>query len=117
MSLSIIQIAEAFSRHEFEKTYSYLRGTVEWNLVGNQQINGYENVIKSCGQSADYLVGITTTFSQFTVIVGDTHVVIDSLAEYGDDQQKRTCISSCDIYEFIGGKLAKITSYSVDVSC
>lgn len=89
MSLSIIQIAEAFSRHEFEKTYPYRRDTVEWNLVGNQQINGYENVIQSCGQSTDYLADIITTFSQFTVIVGDTQVVIDSLAEYGDDQKKK----------------------------
>ena len=117
MSLTITQIAEAFSRHEFEKTYPYLLDTIEWNLVGNQQTNGHENVIKSCQQSADYLASVTTTFSQFTVIVDGTHAVIDSLAEYVDDQQNKTCIASCDIYEFIGGKLAKITSYSVDVSC
>ena len=116
MSLRTSQIAEAFSRHEFEKTYPYLLDTIEWNLVGDQQIKGHENVIKSCRQSADYLATVTTAFSQFTVIVGGTHVVIDSLADYVDEQQNKTHIASCDIYEFIEGKLAKITSYSVDVS-
>ena len=116
MNLTAIQIAEAFSRHEFEKTYPYILDTIAWNPIGNELINGKEKVIEACQQSASYLATITTKFTRFTVIADTSHVVIDVRAEYVDTQQNATRIASCDIYGFTDGKLSEITSYTVQLS-
>lgn len=115
MSQTTTQIAEAFSRHEFEKTYAHLLDGIQWNLVGSERITDKENVIRACEQSAHYLASVTTNFSKFTVIADETRVVIDSVAEYVDEQQNKSSIASCDIYEFLDGKLATITSYTIPV--
>jgi hypothetical protein len=41
--------------------------------------------------------------------------VIDSRAEYVDGDGESSHVASCDIYEFIDGKVAAITSYAVEV--
>ncbi len=116
MNLTITQIAEVFSRHEFSKIYPYLLDTIRWNLVGNEQLEGKEAVVNACQQSADYLAGVITSFSKFRVIVDTDCVVIDSTADYVDEQQKRTTVASCDIYVFVAGKLSEITSYTIDLT-
>ena len=114
MNLTAIQIAEAFLRHEFEKTYPYLADTIQWNLVGNEQLDGKEKVMDACQKSAAYLTSVTTNFSKFIIIADTDHVVIDSTAEYTDKEQNKTSIASCDIYRFAGGKLVEITSYTIE---
>lgn len=116
MNLTQTQIAEAFSNHEFERTYPYFLDTIQWHLIGNERLDGKEAVVNACQQSADYLAGVTTRFSKFTVIVGTDCVVIDSTADYVDAQQKETKIASCDLYTFVDGKLSDITSYSIAVN-
>lgn len=115
MELTIKQIAEAFSKHEFDLTYPYLLDTIQWNLVGSERIMGREGVVQTCQQSATYFDTVTTTFLQFVVLTGDDFVVIDSLADYTDAQQQTTQIASCDIYQFTDGKLAEITSYTTEI--
>ena len=116
MNLTNQQIAEAFSKHEFERTYPYLSDTIQWNLVGNEEIAGKEGVMRTCTESAAYFDTVTTTFIQFVVLTGDDFVVIDSLADYRDAQPQTTRIASCDIYRFTDSKLAYITSYTTDLS-
>lgn len=116
MNLTNRQIAEAFSKHEFERTYPYLSDTIQWNLVGSERIAGKVDVMRTCRESASYFDTVTTTFTQFVVLTGDDFVVIDSLADYRDAQQQTNRIASCDIYRFTDGKLADITSYTTDVS-
>ena len=114
--MTITEIAEAFSRHQFELTYPYLLDSIQWNVVGNQQIEGKQDVINSCQQSANYLAGVRTTFHKFVLITNGSHVVIDCSAEYIDSEQKSTYVASCDIYEFRSGQLAAITSYTIQVN-
>lgn len=116
MKLTNGQLAEAFSKHEFEVTYPYLSDTIQWNLVGSDRITGKEGVMQTCRESAAYFDTVTTTFAQFVVLTGDDFVVIDSLADYRDDKHQTTRIASCDIYRFTDGKLTAITSYTTDVS-
>jgi len=58
---------------------------------------------------------IETTFKRFKVITTDDFVVIDSQAEYVGDDGESSHVASCDIYEFIDGRIAAITSYNVEV--
>ncbi|MBD2703149.1 nuclear transport factor 2 family protein [Spirosoma sp. BT702] len=109
------QIAEAFSRHDFASTYPYLSDAIQWNLVGSQTINGKQHVIATCDQSADYLKTVTTTFDKFLVLGTENDVVIDSLSTYEDDEQQRSNVASCDWYRFENGKLAEITSYTIEI--
>ena len=42
MELTNEQIAEAFSRHDFEASYPYLAHDVRWNIVGERLVEGKE---------------------------------------------------------------------------
>ncbi|MFD2571744.1 hypothetical protein ACFSUS_13950 [Spirosoma soli] len=116
MRLTIEQIAEAFSRHEFSRTYPYLLDTIQWNLVGNDSIVGKERVIEACEQSATYLKTVDVTFRKFFVVPSDNCVVIDSIAAYVDVNQHVTQVASCDLYLFADGKMTGITSYTIELN-
>ena len=113
MTLSIAQIAEAFSRHHFERTYEYFSDTIRWNLVGGEQLAGQAAVTQACASSAEYLAGVATTFTKFRIVVGEGCVVIDSEATYAEAGQGSSTVASCDLYDFVDGKLVGITSYTV----
>ena len=115
MNLSIEQVAEAFSRHRFELTYVYMLDTVQWNLIGGERLEGKEAVISTCDQSATHLAGVTTKFNRFRTVIGKDCVVIESEAEYTDEKQGVSTVASCDLYDFVDGKLARITSYTVEI--
>jgi ketosteroid isomerase-like protein len=115
MELTNEQIAEVFSHHDFEAAYPYLRDDVRWNIVGERPVEGKERVIAVCRESAAYLTGVTTDFVKFRTVVTDDCVVIDSVAEYTDKEEKPSYVASCDIYDFTNGKVSEITSYTVEV--
>jgi limonene-1,2-epoxide hydrolase len=115
MELASEQIAEAFSRHDFEAAYPYLADDVRWNMVGERLVESKEKVIAVCRESAAYLTGVTTDFVELRTVVTDDCVVVDSVAEYTDKEEKTSRVASCDIYDFTNGKVSKITSYTVEV--
>jgi hypothetical protein len=115
MGLSIVQIAEAFSRHRFAETYPYLDNDIRWTLVGDRQLLGREEVVKTCEDSAEYLARVTTKFSRFRILNCTECVVIDSLAEYIVQNGRSSGIAACDIYDFADGRLYEISSYNIEL--
>jgi limonene-1,2-epoxide hydrolase len=115
MKLTIKQIAEAFSNHNFEAIYPFIADNILWNMVGAEQITGKENVVKTCEQSANYLKSVETKFNKFIVIESINYTVIDSSADYIDKDKNISRIASCDIYKFNSGQLVEITSYTVEL--
>jgi hypothetical protein len=111
----IEELAEAFSRHRFEEVYPYLADAVRWDIVGDRQVLGQADVVSTCERSAGYLAGVTTDFRRFRVVVGGDCVVVDSEAEYVDGVGESSVVASCDLYDFSGGRLAAITSYTVEL--
>jgi hypothetical protein len=108
------QIAEAFSRHRFTETYVFLDADVRWNNVNGPQVAGRDAVIETCRRSAEWLTGVTTTFTRFRLISGGDTVVVDSEAVYaGPGGVSR--VASCDIYDFAGSVLTAITSYTMEL--
>jgi len=73
-------------------------------------------VIAACEESAAYLSTATTEFRKFKSVVGPDAVVIDSLAEYTGPDGEKSVVASCDIYDFMNGEVATITSYTVEVA-
>lgn len=112
--MDIQRIAGAFSRHRFVETYPYLADDVRWNIVGDKQVVGREDVARTREQSAKYLAGVTTTFSKFRLVVGKDSVVVDSEAEYAD-LDGSSVVASCDSYDFTEGRLSAITSYTIEL--
>lgn len=115
MTLSHAQIAEAFSRHEFARTYPYFAESIRWKVIGGEQFSGQEAVIQTCEQSAEFLAKVTTTFAKFRIVVGADCVVIDSEATYAAAGEEASKVASCDLYDFADGKLVGITSYTISL--
>jgi limonene-1,2-epoxide hydrolase len=115
MTPTITEIATNFSQHRFADTYPSMLDDIEWTQVGGPHVRGKDDVIGVCEESAKYLVGVWTTFHQFKVIEGNDSVVIDTRADYEDDKAGPSKVASCDIYDFVDGSLAAITSYTVEI--
>lgn len=113
ISQSFEAIATAFSRHEFEDTYTYLADDVQWRTIGGELLYGKDAVMKSCNESTSYLSGVATTFTRLRAIVCETSIVIDSEATYTETTGGTSAVASCDIYDFGDGKVRSITSYNV----
>ncbi len=110
-----VEIAEAFSGHQFEDAYEYLADDIIWNNLGGEHYEGKEQVIAACRQSAEYLATVTTVFKIFRSFEGDEHVTVDSLSDYIENDVTTSTVASCDIYEFSGGQVSGITSYNIEL--
>jgi predicted anti-sigma-YlaC factor YlaD len=115
VSLTTVQLAEAFSRHEFESCYPQLAPDVRWTGVGQPENVGHDAVVKACTEAVAYLSTVTTAFTVFRVLSGDGFAVVESSAEYTEADGGRSVVSSCDVYRFAGELLHEITSYNIEV--
>jgi ketosteroid isomerase-like protein len=115
ISPTITEIAEAFSRHEFDRTFPHMDDDIEWMQIGEGHIQGKADVVTACERSSEYLAGVRTTFNKFRIVAAENSVVIDSRAVYLDAEGESSDVASCDIYDFIDGSLAAITTYAVEI--
>ena len=114
------QTAEAFSSHRFEETYDHLADDVRWVAVGQTVLKGRDAVVRACSGTATELATTTTEFLRFVTVEGpggtaDQRVAVDAVARYRGSDGTTSVVSSCDIYEFMDGRLAGITSYAVEL--
>ena len=58
MSLEVHQIAEAFCRWRFTRSYPYLADEIKWNVVGKKEYVGREAVIARCEEATKFLDGL-----------------------------------------------------------
>jgi hypothetical protein len=116
LKLTIRQIAEAFSSHQFDLTYPYISDTIQWHLVGNKKLDGKEEVVSACRESAHYLADVKTDFIKFDIVADNNKVAVNSVAEYIDQEQHSTRVASCDIYRFVEEQLVEITSYCIELN-
>ncbi len=107
------EIAEAFSAGKFEITFPYLADNIEWNIVGENLLQGKENVTQYCNQTAKYFTEVTTEFRMDNLVVDNNCVAIDGTAIFTKKEGGQNYISSCDVYRFVGGKLRQINSYCI----
>lgn len=129
MDLTNEKIARAFSSHRFEVALPHLAGDVVWTIVGAEPVIGTEAVKQACARTASDLAGVTTEFQRFRTVVGNENVVVgnesvvvanesvvvDSLARYTDAGGDVSVVASCDIYDFVDGRVSEIVSYTVEL--
>lgn len=116
MALTNRQIAEAFSGHQFDRTFDRLAEDIRWDLVGQQALVGKAAVVAALEESAAQLAGVTTTFGSVTVVGGDDCVVVDAVGRYVDGDGVESVVSSCDIYDFTGDLVTAIKTYAVELT-
>jgi ketosteroid isomerase-like protein len=111
------ETAEAFSGHRFRDAYAALSPDVRWTAVGEGVVTGRQSVVDACEATLTELATTTTTFSRF-VVVADADgraAAVDVVARYVDADGTESVVSSCDVYEFVDGQVAAITSYAVEL--
>jgi ketosteroid isomerase-like protein len=107
-------LARAFSGHRFDDAFGHLDDDVVWNLVGAARLEGRSAVIAACRETAAEHRDVTTAWLRF-VSTGDGDVVaVDAIGRY-EDNDGVTAVFSCDIYEFVEGRIRAITTYAVEV--
>lgn len=109
------EIAEAFSGHRFSDAYAGLAPDVRWTSVGAGVLTGRQAVVDACEATlAEFATG-TAEFRRFLVIAEGDAVAVDAIGRYVDADGGVSVVSSCDLYEFSGGTLTAITSYTVEL--
>ena len=56
-----------------------------------------------------------TEFQRFRSVVGEDSVVVDTLARYTEADGDVSVVASCDIYDFVDGRVTEIVSYTVEL--
>lgn len=109
-----LDLARAFSGHRFSETYEHLAETVAWNLVGQARLQGRDAVIAACEATSTENADVITSWARFVATADGPTVAIDAIGRYAGPDGV-SAVSSCDIYEFVEGRIHTITSYAVEV--
>lgn len=113
MKLSNIQIATSFSTGQFADTFPYLADNIIWNIAGERLLDGKPAVTEFCNQTAKYFSEVTTEFKISNTINSDNYIAIEGTATFINKANKKTFVSSCDIYHFENDSLKQINSYCI----
>lgn len=113
---SPVAIAQAFSGHRFAAAYPHLATDVEWVLVGGSTLTGKAAVVDACDATLEELAVTDATFTKFTTISDGDAVVVDAIGEYRAADGSSSSVRSCDLYEFSGSTIIRMTSYTIELS-
>ena len=114
MSLDIDQIAEAFCSHKFAETFPYMADEIKWNVIGREELIGREAVIAQCNKAVKFLETVSTTYLKLKTYRAETCVVVEGAAQFQDKDNQTSSVASCDVFQFLEGRLVEITSYVID---
>lgn len=108
------QICLAFCEHRFGDVFPHLAADVRWTVPGYMVLEGADALERTCRETAGSLEDTTEATDRRVVVSSPGAVVIDSITRY-QSSGGVTAVSDCHIFEFVGGRIAAITSYAVEV--
>ena len=108
-------VAEAFSGHRFRETYPHLTSDVTWVARGASPTVGRDAVIAACDAAAEELGQLTTEFLTFRTVAEVDTVAVETVGRYVEADGGTSYVASCDLYDFVDGKLARIVSYASEI--
>lgn len=113
-SIMKTDIARKFSLGEFKGFYPYLTESTVWDIVGEKELNGRNDIIKHCESVRNYFDSVTTDFTLLKIFEDHQHVTVTGIARFIRDNQVVAVISSCDVYTFLPDfTLKSIHSYCI----
>jgi hypothetical protein len=74
---------------------------------------GKENIIRFCDETAKYFSEVTIDFKMNNLVANESCVAIDGTPVFTNKDNKKTFISSCDVYRFENEKIIEINSYCI----
>jgi ketosteroid isomerase-like protein len=115
MTNPIKAVAEAFSSHRFREAYDSLAPDVAWVSVGGSTTRGKDAVVAVCEETLSELAETTTEFVRFCSVADDDTAAVDVVGRYTDADGNVSVVASCDVFETTDGRVARITSYTVEL--
>lgn len=117
MNSNQLSIASNFSLGKFAEVYNAMADNIQWEIVGQQTLEGKEKVKAHCQNIAAYFQSVTTDFNIHQTVQADGKVVIIGLGEFTREGIIISKISACDVYQFDSeNKISSIASYCIEVS-
>jgi ketosteroid isomerase-like protein len=108
--------ARSFSGHRFEEALTRVADDAVWHLVGQGRVEGREAIAEACRSTAAELDGVETTWLRLVSTGPGDVVAVDAISRYAGPGDAVSTVSSCDVYEFDGETVVRITSYAVELA-
>lgn len=110
------KVASNFSLGKFQEVYGAMSEDIRWEIIGEQTLEGKENVKFHCQNIASYFRSVTTDFKIHQTIEENGKVAIIGLGEFFREGKTVSKISACDVYQFDSeNKISSISSYCIEV--
>lgn len=106
-----MEIVEAFDNNDIEAILSHVTDDIEWQMIGDQGIQGKENLRKFFSDHAD--MKIISCTKDYVIIEGDRGSVSGNV-QCSNGKGQDFDLYYCDIYELKNGKVNKMISYNVN---
>ena len=113
--MTITDIAQSFSIGQFSQVQPYFSQNIVWEIIGERQLSGIDQVLKHCHAIENYFKRISHEFQIQAVHQVAHHVIIQGEAQFHDAKQTSR-ISACDVYNFDAlNQLVQIQSYCISI--
>lgn len=113
--MTLTDIATCFSTGQFSQIQSYFSETITWEIVGEQQLSGFNQVLKHCQSIEYYFTTVAHEFHIQAIHQRGLHVIVQGKAQFHNTKQTSR-ISACDVYTFNNlNQLAQIQSYCIPI--
>lgn len=106
----IKQLVAAFDRNDTEAILSYMTDDVTWRMLGDDPLNGKDNM-RAMFANADMQL-LSSTKDHF-IVDGDTVAVDGEVVCKGQNGELMN-MYYCDIYDLENGKVKRMTTYAVN---
>lgn len=106
-------IAFLLSTGKFSEASSYLSKEVKWNIVNDQELNGFIEVQRYFESVSEYFDTVVTNFKVDEVIENKDKVVVVGTAEFYKDDKLLNVIEACDVYLFENNKVKELKSFCI----
>lgn len=113
--MTLTDIATCFSMRQFSPIQQHFSEAITWEIVGEQQLSGFDQVLKHCQSIEHYFTTIAHEFHIQAIHQTGHHVIVQGKAQFHNPQHTSQ-ISACDVYTFNNlNQLAQIQSYCISI--
>jgi len=113
--MTLTDIATCFSTGQFSQIQDYFSEAITWEIVGERQLVGLDQVLKHCQTIEHYFTTVAHEFHIQAIHQTGHHVIVQGKAQFHDVKQTSR-ISACDVYTFDNlNQLVQIQSYCISI--
>ena len=113
--MTLTDIAICFSTGKFSRIQQHFSETITWKIVGEQQLSGFDQVLKHCQSIEHYFTTVAHEFHIQAIHQTGHHVIVQGTAQFHNTQQTSR-ISACDVYTFNTlNQLVQVQSYCISI--